>query len=58
MKTLAILLAVVEFVYIFTAKLAIFMVSLFAIIFACLFAQNMLESNAVQKRPARQGARP
>ena len=58
MKTLAILLVIVEAVYLFTIKLAVFMLSLLAIVFACLFTQNMIRNSAAQTQPLRHGARP
>jgi positive regulator of sigma E activity len=58
MKSLAILLVIIEFVYLFTLKLASFMISLLAIVFAALFIQNMVRNSAAQTQPLKHGARP
>jgi hypothetical protein len=57
MKTVAILLIITRCIYIFTVKLAIFMVSLLGIVFACLFTQNMFRNNTPQNQQPRHGVR-
>lgn len=58
MKTLAIILIVIRFVYFATVKLAIFMVSLMTIICSVLFTRNMIVVNKEQNRTPRRSVRP